>query len=216
MITIPEVVERYIKASPYLEDMIAKGLINLSALARYYKNDIEEELMKPAQEGAIIMGLKRLANSLTQRDVNSRIFTHIPEMIVRSNLFEITIPHTSTLQLMTELSSIVKSKEQRFLTVTEGVFETTIISSNELKSYIVDSIPKKDVISVIDNLASITIKLPKENVYTVGIYYMILKALAWENINLVEVVSTTNENSVILSEEDVDRAFSALKKLFKS
>jgi hypothetical protein len=63
------------------------------------------------------------------------------------------------------------------------------------------------------NLSAITLKLPAGNVQAVGFYYQILKLIAWEGINVKEVVSTTNEFSLIVADEDVDRAFSILKRL---
>ena len=63
-------------------------------------------------------------------------------------------------------------------------------------------------------LSSITVKLPEENVTTPGVYYFILKALAWQNINVIEVVSTYQEITLILETKEVDRAFSVLKKAF--
>lgn len=39
----------------------------------------------------------------------------------------------------------------------------------------------------------------------------ILKILAWEGINVVEVVSTFSEFTIILEDEEVSRAFSLFK-----
>ncbi len=40
-----------------------------------------------------------------------------------------------------------------------------------------------------------------------------MKVIAWEGINVKEVVSTTNEFSIIVAEEDIDKAFTILKNL---
>jgi hypothetical protein len=216
MITIQQAVNKIIYETPLMEDSLKKGLINYSAFARLYKKELEEQLMKPAQTGAIVMALKRIAGNVKQREFAPYIFNKPPEMIVRSSLFEVTIKHTPTLSLMRQLGTLKSNQDNYFLTLTEGVFETTIIASNELKKELLQKIPKTLIISQIDNLASITIKLPKENIVTPGIYYVLLKPLAWENINVIEVVSTTNENSIIFHEDDVDQAFILLKSLFKA
>ena len=62
-------------------------------------------------------------------------------------------------------------------------------------------------------LSAITIILPKEAVFVPGVYYSVLKALAWEGINFVEVVSSYTELTIILQNSNVDRAFSVLKNL---
>ena len=102
------------------------------------------------------------------------------------------------------------------MTLTEGIFESTIIASMELKNEILEKVTKDSIIFELDNLSAITIRLPKESLFTPGVFYTFLKQLAWENINIIEMVSTTYEDSFILKEDDVDRAFVSLKKLFKT
>ncbi|WAC01236.1 hypothetical protein N7U66_14045 [Lacinutrix neustonica] len=44
-------------------------------------------------------------------------------------------------------------------------------------------------------------------------YYQIFKRFAWEGISLYEVISTTNEFTVLVEDHVVDKAFSAIKRL---
>ena len=69
------------------------------------------------------------------------------------------------------------------------------------------------LIQKLDNLASITVKLPKENIVVPGIYYFIFQRLAWEGIIINEVISTSNEFTILVSEEVVDVAFKVIKDL---
>ena len=55
------IVEEIIKKSPFLEEALAEGIINLSSLSRQIKPEIDEELHKDVQIGAIVMALKRLS-----------------------------------------------------------------------------------------------------------------------------------------------------------
>jgi hypothetical protein len=64
-----------------------------------------------------------------------------------------------------------------------------------------------------EELSSITVKLPSENVSVPGIYYFIFQRLAWEGIVLYEVISTTNEFTIIVDEQQVDQAFKTIKGL---
>jgi hypothetical protein len=68
------------------------------------------------------------------------------------------------------------------------------------------------LIQKLDNLASITVKLPKENIVVPGIYYFIFQRLAWEGIIINEVISTSNEFTILVSEEQVDVAFKVIKE----
>ncbi len=58
--------------------------------------------------------------------------------------------------------------------------------------------------------------LPTENRNLYGVYYYILKDLAWQGINLVELISTSNEFTLIVSDEDLDHAFSVIMGLRKA
>ena len=63
------------------------------------------------------------------------------------------------------------------------------------------------------DLASVTVKLPSVNTEIYGIYYYILKHLAWEGINIVELVSTSNEFTIVVKQDFVDKAFKILMQL---
>ncbi|MEZ4889515.1 MAG: ACT domain-containing protein, partial [Crocinitomicaceae bacterium] len=69
------------------------------------------------------------------------------------------------------------------------------------------------LITSTQDLASITVKLPRINIEIYGIYYYILKQLAWEGINIIDVISTANEFTVLVSQDDVDKAFKTLMQL---
>ena len=45
MITIPEVVENIVRKSLFLEEALSLGIVNISALTRLIKRDVEKEVM---------------------------------------------------------------------------------------------------------------------------------------------------------------------------
>lgn len=215
MITIPAVVEKIIKKTPFLEESLNEGIINLSALARIIKPEIEKELYKKVKNGAIIMALKRLSNQLSDKIDIAKVFKNSPDIIVRSNLIEFTLINSQSLITKHQkLLEAINSQKEYFGTITEGVFETTIIASTELKTSIEKIYQNEKVIFRFNNLSSVTIRLSEENINTSGVYYFILKPLAWEGINIIEVVSTSHEITLILEAKNVDRAFTILKNLF--
>lgn len=215
MLTVPEAAEKIINRSRYLSEAISKGLINLSALARYMKPELEEMLAKKVSDTAIFMALNRLAPTIKPKYIFSNIFKTSPDMIVRSNLIEINVTHSESLiekyPLLLKLSN---TKEKYFFTITEGVFETTIIASRDLKEKIKKTLKNEAIVAEFGNLSSITIRLPKEAITTPGIFYFFLKSLAWEGVNIIEIVSAYLEFTLILPEKETNRAFSILQSLF--
>jgi aspartokinase len=212
MITIPEVVENIVKNSFFFEEGLTLGVINLSSLARKLRLKIEKQTLKKASEGAILMALKRLSTKLKSKDYHRNLFRNVPEMILRSNLMEFCFANSSSLtKKHKQLFNLVHQSNHYFLTITQGVFETGIIISQKAKNLVKKIFNEEKIIKIVEDLSAITIKLPKNNISTPGVYYFILKALAWEKINIIEVISTYCELTIILEDKNVDKAFSILK-----
>lgn len=215
MITVPEATKQIIERSRYLTEAMSKDLINYSSLARYIRPELEKMLMKKVSEAAIVMAIKRISDEIKPKFVPLAIFQSTPEMIVRSNLVEFTLQNNESLRKKyKDLEQFYSDEQKYFFTLTEGVFETTIIVSSDLADNIQSILQNEHILSEVKNLSSITIRLPKENITTPGVYYFFLKSLAWEGINIVEVVSTPNEVSLILDDKDINTAFGILKGLF--
>ncbi|HEV2339518.1 MAG TPA: hypothetical protein VGT05_01990 [Patescibacteria group bacterium] len=216
MITVPEATKKIVERSRYLTEAMSKNLINYSSLARYIKPELEKMLLKPVSDAAILMALKRLEKEFQPKFVPLKIFSGAPEMIVRSNLVEFTMNNSAELRKnYQKLLNIYAGEQKYFFTLTEGVFETTIIVSKDLQQNIEHVLNGEQNISTITHLSAITIRLPKENISTPGVYYFFLKSLAWEGINIVEIVSTQTEVSIIFAEKDVNRAFAIVQTLFE-
>jgi len=217
MITVPEIVEDIIRKSLFLDQALYQRIINLSALARVIKPEVEKGVMKEIQLGAIIMALNRLAKKTQRKQKNQqKIFSSAPDLMVRSNLFEITLANSEFLiQKQKKLLDRINMIQNYFLTFTQGIFQTTIIASKELKNKILAVFKGEKIIAQLENLSSITVQLPKGTEFIPGAYNFMLKSLAWEGINVSEVVSTLNEFTIVLEDKDIELAFSNLKRLFK-
>ena len=55
--------------------------------------------------------------------------------------------------------------------------------------------------------------LPTDNVKVPGIYYFLFQRLSWEGVNITEVISTSNEFTILMDEDQVDIAFKVIKDL---
>ncbi len=216
MLTVPNAVKKIVERSRYLSEAMSKGLINLSSLARYMQPEVEEMLMKEVSEASIIMALKRLESQLKPQIQYKHVFKNTPEMIVRSNLVEITILNSeSFLKKLPGIFTYYQTYQKYFFTLTEGITETTIIASQDLKDNLLDGLENEKIVAEYTKLSSITIRLPHEAIPTPGIFYFFLKSLAWETINVLEVVSTHLEFTILLEDKEVNRAFAILKSLFE-
>jgi aspartokinase len=219
MKTIQETVETIINRTPFIEEAMQDKLINVSSLARAIQPEVEETLGKKVKAGAIMMSINRISpiNILRIRKNIKSFSLKLGDFIVRSDLLDYTFKNTSSLHnQISVLFSKTGNNRESFFTVSQGIFETNIVISKNLKPEIEKLFSKEKIVNSIEKLASITIKLPKINVEQSGIYYFILKQLAWANIPLQEIISTTNEITLVVKEEDINKTFSILIDLKKS
>ena len=213
MRTIQEAVTAIINKTPFIEEALYDKLINVSSLARIIKPEVETMLKKEIKDGAIMMAINRLSPSSvlkTRRNIK-KIALSSGDFIMRSDLCDYTFKNTSTLvQRISKLLNDIGNDNDNFLTISQGVFETNIVVSTRLKEMIDEIFKDEITLWSITNLASITIKLPKSNIEQSGIYYFILKQLAWADISVQEVISTTHEITIVVKETDIKQAFSIL------
>jgi hypothetical protein len=216
MKTIQEAVESTIRKTPFMEEALYEKLINVSSLARVILPEVSKLLKKEVKPGAVMMAINRLspANELRIRKNIRKLTLSIGDFIVRSDLCDFTYKNSPS--LFKEIGKILtKTSENKdyFLTVSQGIFETNIVTSKTLLPLVEKCFQNEKQIHSVLDLASITIKLPEDNLEQSGVYYFILKQLAWADITLQEIISTTNEMTIVVKEKDINETFSILMNM---
>lgn len=213
MITIASAVEQIVQGSPVLEEGLASGILNLSAVARTIRPQVEALSHKRVAAGAVVMALSRLAPRLGGKAADARkLARYIRDVTVRSNITEFTFQNSATVMAcQRRLLAEVQGQVDPFVTFTQGVHETTVMVHRDLEPAVERVFAKEKRIARLTRLAAVGIHHTAKVVDTPGVYYAILKQLMWGNINVVELVSTYTELIIVLETQDVDRAFTILK-----
>ena len=213
MKTIQQAVESTIRKTPFIEEALNEKLINVSSLARIILPEVSAILKKEVKPGAVMMAINRLSpvNELRIRKSIKKLTLSIGDFIVRSDLCDFTFKNSPTLfKQIAKLLTITAENNDYFFTVSQGIFETNIVTSKSLLPLIEENFIAEEQLSSVLDLSSITIKLPKDNQEQSGVYYFILKQLAWADITLQEIISTTNEMTIVVKEEDINQTFAIL------
>jgi hypothetical protein len=215
MVSISDALSKIVAQAPFLEEGLGSGIINLSALARILKPRIEKRLLKDVSDAALVMALKRLADKIEKKQPRpSELIKYVSDITVRSHLSEFTFRISeSILPKQIRLLQAIKGRDGRFVTFSNGASEMTAIASSDLGKTVQDIFSGEKLLSRYDGLSAIILSLTPQTVNAPGIYYLILKLLAWEDLNVVEVVSTYTEFIILLNDRDIDRAFSTLRSL---
>ncbi len=218
MMSISHVVENIVKHRPYLSESLAAGIINVSSLARQLQPDVEKVLRREVNTGAVVMALNRLAPYLQVREQVqlNKLLNNMGDIILRSNLCDYTFKNSQTLLdcHIEVLKNLVKNDEI-FYTLVQGVFETNLVISDMMEELVADCFKDELCLFKQTGLSSVTLKLPKGNSMQPGFYYSIMKELSWEGINLTEVISSTNEFTVVVDNSLIDKTFVVLKNIGK-
>jgi len=214
--TIASCVNEILVSRPFLEEALSRDIINFSALAKDLNQTISEMLRKPVKEGAITMALRRYNPPVDIENIGrlKAVFKNLGDITVRSNLSDFTFQNSTTLiNSHSKVLEKINNNNQIFYAFTRGLFESNIIISSSEKKSIAEVFKNEKLIGLKDSLSTITLNLPEGNSKIVGLYYQIFKRLAWDNVTLYEVISTTNEFTILVEDHLVDKAFSVIKGL---
>jgi hypothetical protein len=216
MSTISKVTEDIINRSPFLREAMTENLINISALARKIKPEIEKATGKDIKEGAIVMAIKRMTPGVYHKlDIKIKnVIGGIGDFLVRSDLVDFTYENSESLRdAQNKLIKEIGEDTDSFFTICKGITETTYILNSKYVDATKKCFTSERLKAHNKDLSSITVKLPETNTETYGVYYYIMKHLAWEGINIEQVVSTANEFTAIVNSDDIDDAFKILMQL---
>ena len=216
MISLSKIIEDRINNIPFLRENLSEGLINTSALARILKPELELRLNKKIKESTIIMSIGRLplAKNVSIQKKLSNVIDNIGDLVVRSNLVKYNLNNYKGISK--DQSAFLQNSENitdSFYTVSRGINETTILINSQMVKLLEHEMDANSILSKTKNLSAITMKLPEDNIQTEGVYYFILKKLAWKNITIEEVVSTTNEFTIVVKSDLISKAFDVLINL---
>lgn len=216
MPTVAHIVEKLVREKPFLHEGLRKGIVSHAGLANELLPEIERSMGKDVTFSAVNMAIRRLAERLPDLRIEKTIFERHSDVTVRSNLVEITLYKTQDVQDgLRGLYDLVDLRGGDFLTVTQGLHEVMLITNVRHVDAICDVFPENDVRKIIRGLASVTVHITPDAAEVIGMFYLITRELGWENINIVDIVSTYTEMTVLLDERDAGRAFDVLKGLIE-
>lgn len=194
MVTVPEATKKIVERSRYLSEALSKGIINNSSLARYIKPEIEEMLVKKVSMSSVIMALNRMETNLPSTPYKT-IFRNPPEIVARANLALIT-------------------SEKPIPSLIDSAYYATI-SKNRTVILAPKRSPNIKNSKTYYPVSSISITLPEEAQNTPGIYYFLIKSLAWERINILSTFSSSREYAIVVENRDAQRTLGILKSVFE-
>lgn len=214
MASIALLVKEYLNDKPFIQEGLFRGIISHGYLAEEMVPYIEKRLGKKIKAGSVMMAIRRYSENLSKKAFNQLELKGDFDITLKSGLCEITILKSpSLLSKVNELYSIVNFSQGGILNIIQGNYEITLVTNMPYKKRIVDIFKKENIVKIDDNLVAVAIKYPQEYFDVPGLIFTFVRALAWDNINICEYVSTLTESIFILYEKDALNAYNAFQNL---
>jgi len=214
MKTIISSVKSIIQESQWLTEALGEDIVNLSALARKLRPELEETHLRPFTEGAIVMALKRIQETLPIQRTRVSVARTVQSLNLRSHIVQYAFQNSATLlHAQEKLLQQAQHDEDSCVFFARGTYDTGIIVNEGLEEVLKKITVKEKLIRSYRHLSYISIRFHKDITNVPGIYYPFFQALAWHNMNVVQIIAGYAELGFIFDAKDVDRAFSIIKPL---
>jgi hypothetical protein len=209
---IASLVRERVERDPCLIDCLARGIVNLSELARQLASELEEALVVEASVPAIKMALHRLSKRL-RGGVKEQIETVLSRstLIIHDSVAVATFPG----ELMPRALSVAAeiADRARFIQVTQGFKNATIVVSSEDLDYIIERVGKP--LEVIGDQAAVIIVSPQEIITTPGVIAYLSTYLSVNGINITQIISCYIDTIIILDSKQATKAYNLLYNIIR-
>ena len=217
MVTIAHLINKKMKDLPFIHEAMDKNIINFGGLAELLKPEVEKELNKKVKGSAVSMALRRFHDQNKSLKLKKIKLTEELDLVVKSNLFEVSIQKSpSIFKILGKIYELINFDLGDTLNTIQGNSEVLIISNTKYKKEILRILSKEKIKLINENLAALSMKIPESSISNPGFFFLITKILSWENINIVDMVNTATELTIILNKEDVTKAYNLFQDTINS
>ena len=215
MVTISHIVQKLVDDRVYIQESMSKDIISYASLAKQLQPEIEEEIGKTVKKHAIEMALRRYTDQLKQKH-KTISFDYSSDIIMKTQICDISVLRSPTLlDKLKKLYDFIDFEKGDNLNMIQGSCEVSIVTNERYKQKFLDMLKNEKVLNTEENLISLTMTFSNDFLYTPGIIFNIIRNIAWENINIFEVVSTNTELTFIIHKKDAMKGYKALEKLIQ-
>ena len=216
MVTISHVVQDILNKHVFLQEAVNHGIVSYNKLAADIRPEIEQELGKKVKNNAVVMALRRYSDKLEKKQ-QKPAFDYFRETLLKTDICYIVVEESPTsLDKIQALYNEVDFKRGGILNVIQGNYEMGIITNQRSKDTLLDLLSDEKILNVIEDLVAISLTYSKDFMFVPGILYNVLRFLTWENINIVGIIMTQKELSLVVSRIDAMNCYNTLERLAKS
>lgn len=217
MATISGCVKRIVQTSPFIGEMLSRNILSYSNYADLILPDVKKQLEKPVSKSAVVMALRRYADELRDTSISKEGSRVDYQIVMKTNIFDINmVRRDQFISRLGDLYSGLSLEQGDFLNISLGSNEVSLAVSDKYRPLVERLTEKETILHRMEDLVACTLIFTGEFLQTPGIVYEAVRRLAWEKINMVEIISTMNELTFVISRENSMKAFSVLQSFLSS
>ncbi len=203
----------FIKKDPSIEESLLKDIVNVMALAKYI---IKREKLEGSTH-SVISAIRRYKKEVRAESRN--LITEIlkdSKISTKSRIVSITMSRDFSFLagVLPEVFKLVDVTKGDMLRMAEGRESLKIFTDTKKKEDMLKIIPKDKIFQIEESLGEINIHLDESKGDAPGILSAILHELAYNDINVVELIGCMPELIIIIKEKDISKTHDALLRFF--
>jgi len=212
---ISQLTKEYIQEKPFLLEALRQGIINYAALGDQIKKILDKKLGTDVKLISVIQAIRRFSEKLDSKIVKTK-YGEKAEANLKTNLCMLTIAKSeSILEKVSKIFSLIDFKSGGVLHIVQGNYQVALITNEFNVGKVLRVLEDEKIIRKDKELVSIALKYSDELIDIPGNLFYLTRALAWENISIIDLIETMSESIFILKEKDATRALTKLTQVMK-
>jgi aspartokinase len=214
MVTISHVVSKLVDERIYLYEALNNKIASYGSVAKHLKPDIEKELGREVEHYAIVTALRRYADKIVKKSDEVKFHATQSEVNLKTHIIDINVLKTQDLfDKLKRFYDIVDFQKGDILHIIYGRSHVAIVTNERYKTKILNLLQNQKIIKINDDLVSLTFTVGKERIEKPGVLFKLTRSLAWENINVIEIISVDVDVTFVIEKRFATKGYDILEKL---
>lgn len=208
-------VERIIESDGAIRSGMARGLVNVRALARY----IQEEARRDGEE----LSLEAVIGAIRRYPVDESWASHqnlgklFRKLTMRNKIVDVAILNDPEITAaLGKFASMIDYSLGETFRLVSGVESIRVVIDEKNIEKMKSIIPKKNIPKIVTGLAEIIVSMYDIADTTPGVVSTVTTELAMQGINMIEFMSCVPELIIVVDDKDALRSYEAIEKLGKA
>ncbi|MCX8168722.1 MAG: ACT domain-containing protein [Candidatus Methanomethylicia archaeon] len=214
--SIAEITKNVILQHPSILDCVKINIVNYSALASKIKSEVEKIAQrKNIREEAVKIALIRFSQEISSKGelLEEKVSWLLANSTIelKSDIAVITVKQSVLIDKLNEVMKI--ATKSRFFQLTQGIRTFTLIFDKKIMDELIKEIREVNIDKFINDQSAIIIVSPIEVIEIPGFISYVTTQLAWNGINITQIVSCHEDTILIIDRKDSQKAYSIIENM---